>query len=177
MKTMGGGQAPVPEEADRLSEEEFLELGEWYHFAVRTVLSLSTIRPEPEWIAGKLGIRIIEAEQALKVLFRLNLIKLSSDGSIVRTKKHLLTPDSTKRSPRIDAHKKKIHTQHIDRAKEALELDPSKRDITWVNIPTNPAKLDRARELIRKFQDEMLDLLEDEETSELYRLTIQLAPM
>lgn len=165
------------DEASRLSEEEFLELKEWYHFAVRTVLSLSTLKPDPKWIAEKLGIKPGEAEKALKILFRLNLIKLAPDGNIVRTKRHLLTPDSTRPTPKIDAHKRKIHTQHIERAKSALELDPAKRDITWVNIPTNPAKLERARELIRKFQDEMLELLEDDETSELYRLTIQLVPM
>ena len=168
---------PRPEESDRLSEEEFLQLEEWYYFSVRTALSLSNAKSTSDWIAAKLGITIQEAEKALKVLFRLKLIQLNDKGEIVRTKKHLITPDSTKKSPKIGAHKNKIHGQHISRALKCLDVDPSLRDITWVNIPTNPEKLDRARELIRKFQDDMLDLLEDENTSELYRLTIQLCPM
>lgn len=177
METQETPPARPAQEADRLTEEEFLQLEDWHYFAVRTALSLSTNQSDPSWIAEKLGISNAEAEKVLKVLFRLKLIKLSPDGKIVRTKKHLLTPDSIQKEPRIDAHKKKIHAQHIQRALQALEVDPSRRDITWVNIPTNPKKIDRARELIRKFQDDMLDLLEDEESSELYRLTIQLAPM
>ncbi|MES2527001.1 MAG: TIGR02147 family protein [Bdellovibrionota bacterium] len=161
-----------------LSEEEFLALDEWYHYAVRTVLSLSHPKYEVKWLAEKLNITQVKAEKALKLLFKLKLIALSPDGKIVRTKKHLKTPDSIRKNAKLHAVKTKIHRQHIDHAMYSLENhDPSKRDITWVNIPANSSKLDQAREIIRKCQDDLLTLLEDESTDELYRLTIQLCPM
>ncbi len=165
-------------EFSELSEEEFASLDEWYYYAVRTVLSLANPKYEVKWLAEKLNITLVKAEKALKLLFKLNLIQLAADGKIVRTKKHLKTPDSIKKNPKIHSVKSRIHRQHIEHALESLEThDPSKRDITWVNIPANSAKLDQAREIIRKCQDDLLALLEDDSTDEIYRLTIQLCPM
>lgn len=165
-------------DAAALTAEEFCEIDEWYYYAVRTILSLKDPKYEIEWIARQLGITMTQAEKALKILFKYHLIELSSEARIVRTKKHLTTPDSTKKDPKTHAVKIKLHEQHIRHALESLnKYDVSKRDITWVNIPANPVKLDRARELIRKFQDDMLTLLEDEESSEVYRLTVQLCPL
>ena len=161
-----------------LSEDEFAALDEWYYYAIRTVLSLAHPKYEVEWLAEKLNISAQKADKALKLLFKLNLIALSPDGKIVRTRKHLKTPDSIKKSSKIHAVKTKIHQQHIEHALYSLGAhDPSKRDITWVNIPANSAKLDLAREIIRKCQDDLLALLEDESPDETYRLTIQLCPM
>jgi uncharacterized protein (TIGR02147 family) len=130
------------------------------------------------WIAEKLGISAAEAERALKVLLKLDLLTYDKKGSLLRTKKHLLTPDSNKMDPDIHDLKLRIHEQHIHHALHSLrQHDSSERDITWVNIPSNPAKLDRARELIRKFQDDMISILEDDDRSEVFRLTVQLCPV
>ncbi len=165
-------------EASTLTVEEFCDLDEWYYYAVRTLLSLKKPKYEIEWISQQLGITLTQADKALKLLFKYRLIELASDGRIVRTKKHLTTPDSTKKDPKTHAVKMKLHEQHLKHALDSIHNhDVSKRDITWVNIPANPEKLDRARELIRKFQDDMLALLEDEDPTVIYRLTVQLCPL
>ena len=161
-----------------ISEEEFERLDEWYYFAVRTILGLRNPRFDVEWIAAKLGITIREADKSLKLLFEMKLIALSPTGAIVRTKKHLKTPDSINKKHKIHELKTKIHVQHLEQAIHSVKVhDPSRRDVTWVNIPANPKKLDQAREIIRKCQDDLLALLEDENAEELYRLTIQLCPL
>jgi uncharacterized protein (TIGR02147 family) len=165
-------------ESTTLSEEEFAQLDEWYYYAVRTVLSLKEARYDTRWIAEQLGIPEAYAEKALTLLLKFGLVRVTSDGRIERTKKHLMTPDSVKKNPRIDGVKRRIHAQHLEHARKSLEVHgPDVRDITWVNIPANPKKLDQAREIIRKCQDDILALLEDEATTEVYRLTIQLCPM
>lgn len=165
-------------DSQTLSNEEFNSIDEWYVYAVRTVLSLSTAQSDVGWVAQELGIEPSAVERALRTLFRLKLIKLNSDGKIVRTKKHIKTPDGLKKKSEITPILRKIHDQHIQHSLHSLHShDASLRDITWMNIPTNPAKLNQARELIRKCQDDILALLEDEETSVTYRLTVQLCPI
>ncbi len=161
-----------------LTPEEFNSIDEWYVYAVRTVLSLSCAQSDVGWIAGELGISESEVQKALRTLFKLGLIKLNSKGQIQRTKKHIKTPDTIKKKSEIVKVLRKIHDQHLKHALHSLHAhDPSLRDITWMNVPTNPAKLDQAREIIRKCQDDILALLEDGETSVTYRLTVQLCPI
>lgn len=161
-----------------LTPEEFNSIDEWYVYAVRTVLSLSNARSDLTWLANELGISQNEVEKALKTLFRLGLIVLDSDGQIRRTGKHIKTPDTIKKKSEIIQVLRKIHDQHLKHAIHSLHShDPSLRDITWMNVPTNTSKLDQARELIRKCQDDILALLEDGETTVPYRLTIQLCPI
>lgn len=168
----------IESESATLTEDEFLILDEWYYFAVRTVLSLKNPRFETSWIAETLGIPQAYAERAINLMLQLGLLSMSNGGVLERTKKHLRTPDSVKKNPKIDGVKKKIHAQHLDHAKYSLENHgPDVRDITWLNLPANPRKINQARELIRKFQDDMVALLEDDETEELYRLSVQLCPM
>ncbi len=165
-------------EASTLSEEEFFTMDEWYFYAVRTILSLKDARYDVEWLARNLGIPEAYAEKALNLLLKFGLLRVTNGGKIERTKKHLKTPDSVKKNPQIDAIKLRIHAQHLEHAQYSLKNHgPDIRDITWVNIPTNPKKLDQAREIIRKCQDDLLALLEDEEATEVYRLTTQLCPM
>lgn len=161
-----------------LSPDEFNSIDEWYVYAVRTVLSLGNAKSEVPWIADQLGISESEVERALRTLFKLGLIKLNADGKIARTKKHIKTPDSLKTKSEITPILRKLHDQHIKHTIHSLHNhDPSVRDITWMNVPTNPAKLDQAREIIRKCQDDIVALLEDGDTSVCYRFTVQLCPI
>lgn len=161
-----------------LTPEEFNSIDEWYVYAVRTVLSLSTAKSDVSWIAGELGISEGEVQKALRTLFKLGLIELTAKGEIKRTKKHVKTPDTIKKKSEIVKVLRKIHEQHLHHAIHSLHFhDSSLRDITWMNVPTNPEKLDQAREIIRKCQDDIIALLEDDNTSVTYRLTVQLCPV
>ena len=161
-----------------LTTEEFNSIDEWYIYAVRTALSLSTAKPDVSWIAGELGISESDAQRALRTLFKLGLIELTAKGEIKRTRKHIKTPDTIKKKSEILKVLRSIHDQHLQHAILSLHShDSDLRDITWLNIPTNPKKLDQAREIIRKCQDDILALLEDDHTSVTYRMTVQLCPI
>ena len=168
----------VLEGTSALTEDEFLQIGDWYFYAIRTFLSLKKGPRTLEGLAEVLRLPLTRVDQALEKLLRLGLVIKTSDGVFQRTHKHIATPDSEKLSPKTHELKKRIHQQHIERALNSLmKDDPAIRDITWVNIPTDPKKLPQAREIIRKFQDDMILLLESDETSVPYRLTVQLVPV
>lgn len=168
----------VLDDTSPLTEDEFLEIKDWSFYAIRTFLSLKEGPRTLEELASVLGLPLTKLDQALKTLERLGLISQQDDGSFFRTHKHIVTPDAEKLTPRSHELKKKIHRQHIERALDSLEHDdPSVRDITWVNIPADPMKLSQAREIIRKFQDDMILLLENDMATTPYRLTVQLVPV
>lgn len=161
-----------------LTEDEFLQIGDWYFYAIRTFLSLKSGPKTLEALSEVLKLPLIKVEHALQTLLRLGLIQKDANEEFHRTHKHIATPDSEKLSPKTHELKKRIHQQHIERALDSLKKDdPAIRDITWVNIPADSRKLPQAREIIRKFQDDMILLLESEEATVPYRLTIQLVPV
>lgn len=160
-----------------LNEAEFLQMNEWYFYSIRTLLSLKEAPKNTEEIARILNLPLTKVEAAINLMLKLGLLRFNN-GELERTSKHIATPDSDKRSPEVHNLKVKIHEAHIKHALRSLKHhDPNVRDITWVNIPANPAKLQEAREIIRKCQDDLLLLLEDKEATTPYRLTIQLVPM
>lgn len=161
-----------------LTEDEFLKLDEWYFYAIRSLLSLSTFKLDFKWIAERLNLSIEQVEQALQQMLNMGLIQITADNRVVKSSKHLKTPDTAIKNPEVVRVTRKIHEQSIQQALYSLHHhDVSLRDITWVNIPTNTAKIEKSRELIRKFQDDMLALLEDGNENEVYRLTVQFCPL
>jgi hypothetical protein len=50
------------------------------------------------------------------------------------------------------------------------------RDFTTVTMAIDKRKLSTAKELIRKFEDELSDLLESGHRTDVYRLSVQLFP-
>lgn len=168
----------VLDDTSALTEAEFLQLGDWYFYAIRTFLSLKSGPRTLDALAETLKLPLTKVHKALNTLLSLGLIQRAGDGTFFRTHKHIATPDTERRSPEIHVLQRRIHHQHIERALVSLHNDdPSVRDITWVNIPSDPQKLPLAREIIRKFQDDMILLLETGETTTPYRLTVQLVPI
>ena len=52
------------------------------------------------------------------------------------------------------------------------------RDFSSLTFPLDPKKLDQAKTLIRRFEDDLFALLDEESTpTEVYRLAIQLFPL
>lgn len=161
-----------------LTEEDCLELNQWYYYALRSLMTLPQFKSDSEWIAAQLGLTTHQVDLAIKKMLKLKLIQVNNDGSITKTSKHLKTPDTTIKNPEVRKVLRKIHEQSIQHTIHSLHHDDvSKRDITWVNIPTNSLKIEKARELIRKFQDDMLALLEDDSEDSVYRLTVQFCPV
>ena len=162
----------------QLSADQFRIIGEWYHLAILSLIRTKGFVSKPEWIAQRLGITEREATQAVERLKRLELIEISTRGVIRRTSASLRTSDDV-------AHLsiRRAHEQSLDLAKEALQKVPvGLRDFTSVTMPTSPKRLARAKELIRKFQDELSDILEDESDpniprDEVYQFCVQLFPL
>ncbi len=156
-----------------LSAQSFRVIAEWEHFAVLCLFRMRDFRSDPEWMAAKLGISEAKVTATVERLLSLDLVARNAAGKLSRTTQSVRTTDDV-----ADLSLKKCHEQSLDLAKRSLFRDPVHlRDHTSVSMAIDPSKLSMAKELIRKFQDELSDLLESGNPSEVYRLSMQLFPL
>lgn len=152
--------------------DHFLFISEWYHFAI---LSLGDIRRNEwsvTWISQRLGISRKEAQDAMARMLRLNLISLS--GNSFKQSKEKLFVQSKTPAPAIQ----KYHRQNLEKATLSIsENDVSERDISSITFASTSEKIDKARDMIREFREELAAFLETKANDRVYTLAIQLFPV
>lgn len=159
----------------QLTADQFQLIADWKYFAILNLIPLSDFQNDSTWIAGRLGISIKETDEALERLKRLEMIAIDAEtGRMTRTQSQYRSTDDI-----ASVSLRRSHFQTLDLASQSLEKDSvQERDFTWITFAMNPEKMSEAKILIRKFQDELSDLLEATETpAEVYRMAIQLFPL
>ncbi len=156
-----------------IQEDKFSLLSEWYHFAILSLGDISNNQATPQWIAERLSITELQARDALNRLKRLELITIKNDGSFKQSGKPLTTTDDIP-SGAIKAY----HRGVIDLAKSKLDLIPvEKREFGAVTIAINPAKIEKAKKMIRDFQNQLCEELEVGKKKSVYTLAVQFFPL
>jgi transcriptional regulator with XRE-family HTH domain len=158
----------------QLTSDQFDLISQWHYFAILNLMHVKNFKSDAKWIAKKLGISEIIAGESLELLERLNLICKDNNGNLKRIKPKFRTEDDIKNEAlRIS------HFESLSLAKERLsDCEVENRDYTWVTFPMDKNKTGRAKELIRRFQDEFLELIEEKsDPTEVYRMAIQLFPL
>jgi uncharacterized protein (TIGR02147 family) len=157
----------------QLSADQFHVIGEWYHFAILTLMRTANFKSDPQWIAERLGLPPSTIKQALERLKRMELIAEDRRGNLTRSPTRYRTTDDV-----ANVSVKKAHLQYLESAKKALEQVPVReRDFTSVMMAVNPKNLPKAKERIRKFQDDMMELMETNPRTQVYQMLISLFPL
>jgi uncharacterized protein (TIGR02147 family) len=157
----------------QLSADQFHVISEWQHFAILSLMKTKDFRPDSQWIAARLGQPPKTIALALKKLVRLGLISETSKGEFLRGAPRYRTTDDVS-SPAL----RRAHAQNLVLAQASLDRDPVEaRDFTAITLAIDPSKLGAAKELIRKFQDELAELVECGEQTEVYKLCVQMFPL
>lgn len=167
-KTSGRKVTPLPQKFHDLEHEEFKLISEWYHFAIVELSELGPLADESNEVARRLGISNITAMQAIERLIRRGLLE-RRDGILSKPKANYrmgAVPSSAIRS---------FHKEHLKKAAQAIEDQPVEtRDFSGTTIAIDPKKIPRAKALIRRFQNDLAELLESGEKTAVYHLAVQL---
>lgn len=156
-----------------IEASQFKMIAEWEHYAVLSLFNCTGFKDDPAWISARLGISETRALEVLRRLLDMQFIKRNSEDKLVRSKPEFRTSDDT-----IDLSIRKSHEVNLELAKTSLNHDDvSERDFTYITLAANPEKLGSAKEMIRKFQDQLSEVLETGEKTEVYRMSIQLFPL
>jgi transcriptional regulator with XRE-family HTH domain len=155
-----------------LKEDQFFLISDITHFAFLNFIKIKNESHDFENLAIRLGLTTEKIRLISERLIRLNLISLKNNR-YVRTKDAITSSDDV-----LSLAIKASHQSNLSLAKERLnEIPIELRDFTSIVMPINPKKIAAAKELIRKFQDDLESLLEDSKASEVYAFNTQLIPL
>jgi uncharacterized protein (TIGR02147 family) len=171
----GESQSAPESEFLELSVDHFHMVSSWHHFAILSLAETRGFKGEARWIAGRLGLRTTEAQEALDRLERLGLLKRvpKSKGALAPTGAQYSTPDGTP-----SAALRKAHGDNLELARKSLERDDvSERDFTSMTMAIDPARLPVAKGMIREFMGTLADYLESGPKAEVYKACFQLFPL
>jgi len=130
----------------------------------------------PVWIAKKLGITTDEAREAVDRLLRLGL--LVETGKTLKMADRLSEVAPKKSETAVREH----HAQMMKRAQEALETHTDEaawmmREISSLSLGCDPSKIPEAKTLIKKFKEDLTQLVTTGEIRSVYQFNVQLFPI
>ncbi len=171
LKQKSSENVTAPKKRIQMQEDQFRIIADWYHFAILSLTKLKEAKPDPRWIAHKLGISFEEAHQALLRLERMRIIEISPNFRQISEPIEVV---STVPSEAI----RKYHKQNLHLAIEKMETVPVQmREFQSISISLNPRHVSLFKKHIDDFLEIMAGLSEQQTGSEIYNLNVQLFPI
>jgi uncharacterized protein (TIGR02147 family) len=159
----------------QLTADQFHVVSDWTCFALLNLIKTKGFQSDPAWIARRLGIPKAKVNRVIERLQRLGMLVISPEGKYSRGANRYRTTDDVANSA-----VRASHYQTLELARDSLDRDPvDARDFTWLTVSLDPKALPEAKSLIRRFQDDFLQLIERNPAaaSEVYRMSMQLFPL
>jgi uncharacterized protein (TIGR02147 family) len=162
-----------PQRYFELSAAQFRMMAEWEHLAVLSLSRCEDFRGDHEWISTRLGITEARSRAVTERLLTLGLLARDEQGLFVRTAAAIRTSDDL-----AELSIRQHHDESLTLGKESLARDPvERRDFTSITMAIDPLKLSEAKERVRRFTDELSDLLETGNRTEVFRFSTALFPL
>jgi transcriptional regulator with XRE-family HTH domain len=160
--------------ADILTGDTFSVIADWYHFAILELTRLGEFRCDSRWIARVLDVSVDEVNLAVQRLIRLGLLEMESvERWSDRSGDARVSLDSL---PSEALERQQAQTKQLSLA--AVRTAPvTLRDHSSITLAIDSAKLPRAVELIARFRQQLIDLLQDGAADDVYQIEIAIFPV
>jgi uncharacterized protein (TIGR02147 family) len=159
----------------RILREElhFKIIAEWEHYAILTLAETKGFRADKKWITRRLGIAEARAQVALTHLMEAGLLSVDATGKARLHQINVNTSDDM-----ASTALRQSHREALAMGADKLEKIPvEKRDFSSMTIAVSMNRMKEAKNLIRSFQKQLSELLEDGARTEVYQLCVQLYPL
>lgn len=155
-----------------VDDKKFFYIKDPIYFIFLNLITVPKYKKDNQAVAARLNITLSELDEIANKLMDLGLVVKDEEGAYQRVIKHLKTTDDVP-SESVREQQRKVMMNGI------TSLDRygvKQRDITTLTLPVNFKKMPKAKELIRKFQDDLLVLMSEGEVSDVYHLNVSLFP-
>jgi uncharacterized protein (TIGR02147 family) len=164
-------------EINQLAPSQFEYFSHWYYAAVRELVELPGFQEDSHWIAGQVSPAITkaQAQKALRLLQRLNMLKRGSDGKLEQVDR-TITSGPEVRSVAV----KNFHREALALASDALDhVPPAERDVSGAMFSVPEARIVEIKEKIQHFRKALLASVAGypEPADRVYQLNLQLFPV
>lgn len=155
-----------------LSEEESNLISKWFFAGIISCLQLDEYDGSVAFISQQLNLSETAVEKYLNILIKLNLVEFRGGrftSSVVDlTSTHDIPSEALKNA----------HESFLAQATNAIRaVDVDKRDITYMTMGIDKAKLPEAKRLIKDFRRNLTKFMESGKKEEVYSLNIQFFPL
>jgi len=153
---------------ENLEADIFKIIAHWQYPAICTLLTIKAFQGSVPAIAAKLNLEENEVQLALERLQRLGFVCFENEVWVASQENVRLQsiPSEAVRS---------YHKQILNLAAQALDTQKfEERDFSNIAVTVDPSKIEQAKKKIIEFQNEMSQLLEGSQPSEVYQLSVQL---
>jgi transcriptional regulator with XRE-family HTH domain len=160
--------------ADILTGDTLSVIADWYHFAILELTRLAGFRCDSRWIARVLDISVDEVNLAIQRMIRLDLLDMESADRWVdrsgdaRMSLESLPPDTFERQ---QEQSKRLSIAAV------RTVPVTVREHSSITLAINSARLPRAVELIARFRQQLIDLLQDGAADDVYQIEVALFPI
>jgi uncharacterized protein (TIGR02147 family) len=157
----------------QLREDQFSAIADPLHYALLSLLETPEAPAASHaWMAGRLRTSSLRVSAALQRLERLNLVS-RAEGRLVPTFESLSTTEDIASPALRLSHRTTLEDAASTLDEVALEL----RDVSSMTMAIDPARLPKAKEMIREFRRQLAAYLEAGRRTEVYNLNLQLLPV
>jgi uncharacterized protein (TIGR02147 family) len=168
----GAGPASA-EEQTLIDETQFQIIADLRHYGILELSTTADFKPDARAIAARLGMTAIEAQLAIERLLRLGLLVRDGDQLIKRSAS-VTTANKNVTTGALRLHQKQV----LKLAINALENEPlERRSMTSMTMAVAPGKVPLAKRLIQQFMDDLCEVMQEGELSEVYQLGVSLYPL
>ena len=163
------------EDPERLDEDHFEVLTQWYHLAVREIVELPDFKNSAKWVSRVLSPQItsFDASQSILMLKRLGLIE-KIDGRLRSANRTIAT------DPQVHSIKAaEFHRQMIQRGGEAIaRFSSDTREISGTILRISKEDVRSVKMLLRDFRKRLLTLAANSSNADqIYQLNFQFFPL
>jgi uncharacterized protein (TIGR02147 family) len=160
----------------RLGERQYEVFSNWWHLAIREIVSLPDFQFSPQWVAESLSPSITpdEAAESLTLLKSLGLIAMQRDRTWTQSEKTLAT-DARVKSVMVA----QFHREMIRLGAESLSRFPGKeREVSGTTLRVSEADLEKIKIWLREFRMKILGLAaQSPGADQVYQLNFQFFPL
>lgn len=158
---------------DSVSPADFERIGEWYHFAILSLLETKGFQWSASHISQRLGITAMEARLAMRNLEKLGFVTFPSPTSVQSPKAHWTVGAQI---PSVAI--RKYHRQVLEKAIDALENIPvDEREFQGIGLVIKKSDLKRFKGEIDRFTEMVRNKFHRPRESDVYQLQIVLFPL
>ena len=159
-----------------LEYDRYASVAKWFHLPILVLVTTKDFKNSPLWIAKKIGITTDEAREAIDRLLRLGLLIKVGKTLKMADRLSVVTPKKS------EAAVREHHVQMMKRAEEALHTNTDEaawmmREISSLSLGIDPSKISEAKPLIKKFKEDLTQLLTQGEIRSVYQFNVQLFPI
>jgi len=160
-------------DAKKINLTQFEVISDPDHYAVHALLGTSNFQFNIKTIAERLDLTLEKTHSILNNLEEIGMIVKENDSTYRLEIDFVHSGDSVPNDS-LKSH----HLLTLQKAQEKyLELEMGQREFRSLTLSANPDQLDKVKELIMKFKEEVKLTLEQGEKTEVYKFNIQLYPI